>query len=138
MRDTLRLLLAASLLLTACATDGTRRAIRLEMFIYPVADRAAFERLRGLRTQLAAASFAGPGSLTPEAYQQRLKTLADEGDALEADLARRSARLRALTALPSPAEIAEAPSASSSPPATRAAATSSWARGSMACAAPWR
>jgi len=30
MRDPLRLLLAASLLLTACATDGTRRAIRLE------------------------------------------------------------------------------------------------------------
>ncbi|HZH18526.1 MAG TPA: HNH endonuclease [Archangium sp.] len=30
MRDPLRLLLAASLLLTACATDGTRRAIRLK------------------------------------------------------------------------------------------------------------
>ncbi len=70
-------------------------------------DRATFERLRGLRTQLATLSLAGPGSLTPGDYQQRLKTLADEGDSLEAALARRSAPLRALTTLPPPAEIVD-------------------------------
>ncbi len=75
-------------------------------------DHETFERLRGLRTQLATLSLAGPGSLLPEDYQQRLKTLADEGDAIEADLARRSAPLRALTALPSPAEIVERVAAS--------------------------
>ena len=49
----------------------------------------------------------GPGSLSPADYQQRLKELAEQGDALEADLARRSAPLRALTALPPPAEIVD-------------------------------
>jgi hypothetical protein len=66
-----------------------------------------FERLRDLRTQLAALSLAGPGSLTPEDYLKRRKTLADAGDSLEADLAKRSAPLRALTALPSPADIVD-------------------------------
>ncbi|WP_240359576.1 CHAT domain-containing tetratricopeptide repeat protein [Pyxidicoccus trucidator] len=70
-------------------------------------DRDTFERLRGLRTQLAQLSLKGPGSLTPADYQQRMKILADQGDALEADLARRSAPLRALTTLPSPSEIVE-------------------------------
>jgi CHAT domain-containing protein/Tfp pilus assembly protein PilF len=69
------------------------------------ADREIFERLRDLRTQFASLSLAGPGSLSPTDYQQRLKNLADQGDALEADLARRSAPLRALHALPSPAQL---------------------------------
>ena len=70
-------------------------------------DRDTFERLRGLRTQLATLSLEGPGSSPSEDYQRHLKTLADAGDALEADLAKRSAPLRALTALPSPAEIVD-------------------------------
>ncbi|HEX8697374.1 MAG TPA: CHAT domain-containing protein, partial [Myxococcaceae bacterium] len=44
--------------------------------------------------------------------QQRLKTLTREGDSLEADLAKRSAPLRALTALPPPAEIIDRVAAS--------------------------
>jgi CHAT domain-containing protein/Tfp pilus assembly protein PilF len=69
------------------------------------ADREAFERLRALRTQYSALSLSGPGSLSPADYQQRLQDLAAEADALEADLSRRSAPLRALSALPAPAEV---------------------------------
>ncbi|HEX8703397.1 MAG TPA: CHAT domain-containing tetratricopeptide repeat protein [Myxococcaceae bacterium] len=70
-------------------------------------DRGAFERLRGLRSQLASLSLQGPGSLTPLEYQQRLKTLAEQGDALEASLAMSSAPLRALTALPAPEDMVD-------------------------------
>ena len=68
-------------------------------------DLEAFERLRSLRTQLSALSLQGPGALAPGEYQQRLQQLADQSDALAADLARRSAPLRALSALPSPEDI---------------------------------
>lgn len=68
-------------------------------------DLQTFERLRSLRTQLSTLSLDGPGRLTLEVYQQRLQKLRDEGDALEAALAQRSAPLRALSALPPPAEI---------------------------------
>ncbi|MDC0711641.1 CHAT domain-containing protein [Stigmatella sp. ncwal1] len=70
-------------------------------------DRDTFERLRSLRTQRASLSFAGPGALTPESYQQRLHSLAEEGDALEANLAKRSAPLRSRAALPSLAGIVD-------------------------------
>ena len=69
------------------------------------ADREAFGHLRALRTQLATLSLAGPGLLSPTDYQQRLKELSVQGDALEADLARRSAPLRVLSALPPPEEV---------------------------------
>src|SRR6185369_11224602 len=70
-------------------------------------DRDTFERLRALRSQLAGLSLGGPGLLSSGAYQRRLKDLAEQGDALEAKLARRSARLRALAAQPSPADIVD-------------------------------
>jgi CHAT domain-containing protein/Tfp pilus assembly protein PilF len=69
------------------------------------ADRDTFERLRALRTQLATLSFAGPGQLSPADYEQRREELANQGDALEANLARRSAPLRAIHELPPPTEI---------------------------------
>ncbi|WNG52042.1 CHAT domain-containing protein [Archangium minus] len=70
-------------------------------------DRDTFERLRALRTELTALSLQGPGSLAPADYQKRLAELAEQGDALEAELARRSAPLRALSTLPPPAEIVD-------------------------------
>ncbi|WP_306819240.1 CHAT domain-containing tetratricopeptide repeat protein [Archangium lipolyticum] len=70
-------------------------------------DRSTFERLRGLRAQLATLSHQGPDSLSPADYQQRLQSLAAQGDALETQLARHSAPLRALTALPGPDQIVE-------------------------------
>jgi CHAT domain-containing protein len=70
-------------------------------------DRDTFERLRGLRTQFAQRSLQGPGSLPRTAYHQRLEELSQQGSVLEADLAKRSAPLRALAAPPSPAEIVD-------------------------------
>ncbi len=70
-------------------------------------DRAAFERLRALRTQFSTLSLSGPGTLSPAAHQQRLEELADKVDALEADLARRSAPLRERRAQPPPLEISD-------------------------------
>ena len=69
------------------------------------ADHAAFERLRALRTQLSALSLSSPGSLSSADYQQRLKEVAAETNALEEDLSRRAAPLRALSALPPPDEV---------------------------------
>lgn len=68
-------------------------------------DRQRFERLRELRTRLAALSLEGPG-LSPLAdYQKHLADLAREGDELEADLARRSEPLRRLHDLPLPEQL---------------------------------
>jgi CHAT domain-containing protein len=100
-----RLALGAVLLRKGRSIEETADISRTLYRSLGAGDRDAFERLRGLRTQRAALSLEGPGSLPPADYQRRLKTLADEGDALEADLAKRSAPLRALTALPPPAEI---------------------------------
>ena len=107
-----RLALSAALLLKGRSVEETADVSRTIYRGLGAEDRDTFERLRGLRTQRAALSLAGPGPLTPADYQQRLKKLADEGDALEADLAKRSAPLRALGALPPPAEIVDRVAAS--------------------------
>ncbi|HYH97344.1 CHAT domain-containing tetratricopeptide repeat protein [Hyalangium sp.] len=102
-----RLALAAALLLKGRSVEemaGISHAVYRSL---GAQDQDTFERLRGLRTQLAGLSFQGPGGLQPTAYQQQLKELAAQGDALEAGLARRSAPLRALAALPSPATIVD-------------------------------
>jgi CHAT domain-containing protein/tetratricopeptide (TPR) repeat protein len=70
-------------------------------------DRASFEQLRAMRSQFATLALRGPGSLAPAEYQRRLAELATQGESLEAVLARRSAHLRALITLPSPAEIVD-------------------------------
>jgi CHAT domain-containing protein len=100
-----RLALGAVLLRKGRSVEETAGISRALYRSLGAEDRDTFERLRSLRTQLAALSLAGPGSLTLADYQKRLETLAGEGDSLEADLAKRSAPLRALTALPSPSEI---------------------------------
>ncbi|WP_224249674.1 CHAT domain-containing tetratricopeptide repeat protein [Hyalangium gracile] len=69
--------------------------------------REAFELLRALRTRIAEESLAGPGSRSLAEYQQQLKELVGRSDALEADLARRSAPLRAHAARPAPAELVD-------------------------------
>jgi CHAT domain-containing protein/tetratricopeptide (TPR) repeat protein len=102
-----RLALGAALLLKGRSVDETADISRSVYRSLGDQDRETFERLRGLRTQLAQLSLQGPGSLPPTAYQQRLNELAEQGAALEADLARRSAPLRALAALPPPAEIVD-------------------------------
>ncbi|HLM48203.1 MAG TPA: tetratricopeptide repeat protein [Myxococcaceae bacterium] len=102
-----RLALGAALLLKGRSVEETANISHTLYRGLGPEDRDTLERLRGLRIQLASLSLAGPGSLSPGDYQQRLKSLADEGDLLEADLAKRSAPLRALTALPPLAEIVD-------------------------------
>jgi CHAT domain-containing protein/Tfp pilus assembly protein PilF len=102
-----RLALSTALLLKGRSVEETADISRAVYRSLGAQEHDTFERLRGLRTQLAQLSLQGPGSLPPATYQQQLKALAEQGDALEADLARRSAPLRALAALPSPEDIVE-------------------------------
>ncbi len=102
-----RLALTAALLLKGRSVEETADISRAVYQSLGAQERDTFERLRGLRTQLARLVLQGPGGLSPAAYQQQLKELAEQGDALEAGLARRSAPLRKLTALPSPKEIVD-------------------------------
>ncbi|RKH48151.1 CHAT domain-containing protein [Corallococcus sicarius] len=102
-----RLALGAALLLKGRSVEETADISRTLYRSLGAQDRETFERLGGLRSQLAQLSLQGPGSLSQPAYQQRLHELSEQGAALEADLASRSAPLRALTALPSPAEIVD-------------------------------
>ncbi len=102
-----RLALSAALLLRGRSVEETAEISRTVYQSLGAEDRDTFERLRGLRTQFAQLSFQGPGSLPLTAYHQRLEALSQQGSALEADLARRSAPLRALAARPSPAEIVD-------------------------------
>ncbi|ADO67825.1 Tetratricopeptide repeat family protein [Stigmatella aurantiaca DW4/3-1] len=107
-----RLALSAVLLLKGRSASETAHISRTLFRHMGAEDRNAFERLRGLRHQLAALSFADAGELTAEDFQQRLKALVEEGDSLEAELAKRSAPLRSLTALPPPTEIVDRVAAS--------------------------
>lgn len=99
------LALTAALLLKGRSVDEAADISRTIYWSLGAQDREAFERLRGLRTQLATLSLESPGRLSVPDYQQRVKALADQGDALEADLAKRSAPLRALTTLPLPSDM---------------------------------
>ncbi|MDC0710003.1 tetratricopeptide repeat protein [Stigmatella sp. ncwal1] len=102
-----RLALSAALLLKGRSVSETANISRTIYRSLGPEDRAAFEQLRGLRTQLASLAFANPGALPSKAYQQRLQSLTEEGDLLEADLAKRSAPLRTLASLPPPGEIVD-------------------------------
>ncbi|HYI03238.1 tetratricopeptide repeat protein, partial [Hyalangium sp.] len=103
-----RLALAAALLLKGRSVEESSHISRTVYRSLGAQDRDTFERLVGLRTQLAKLSFQeGPGSLPLTANQQRLEELSEQSSALEADLAGRSAPLRALAALPSPSEIVD-------------------------------
>ncbi|WP_224250188.1 CHAT domain-containing protein [Hyalangium gracile] len=75
-------------------------------------DHESFEQLRALRTRLAMLSLQGAGSLPAAEHQRRLSALAEQTDALEAELVRRSAPQRARTALPPPGRIVDRVAAS--------------------------
>ncbi|RKH48245.1 CHAT domain-containing tetratricopeptide repeat protein [Corallococcus sicarius] len=105
--DVRRLALSAALLLKGRSVEETADISRAVYQSLGAEERGTFEQLRSLRTQLASLSLQGPGVLPLKVYRQRLQALAEQGDALEATLARRSAPLRALAALPSPADIVD-------------------------------
>ncbi len=100
-----RLALSAVLLLKGRSVEELANTSRAIYRSLGARDRETFERLRELRSQLATLSIQGPGRNSRTDDQQRLQALAAQGDVLEADLAKRSALLRARTALPAPAEI---------------------------------
>jgi CHAT domain-containing protein/tetratricopeptide (TPR) repeat protein len=102
-----RLALSAALLLKGRSVEETADISRTVYQSLGAQDRDTFERLKGLRIQLAQLSLQGPGSLPLADYQQRLEQLSKQSAALEADLAQRSAPLRELATLPSPAEIVD-------------------------------
>ncbi|RKH00990.1 CHAT domain-containing protein [Corallococcus sp. CA053C] len=110
--DVRRLALSAALLLKGRSVEETADISRAVYRSLGAEERGTFEQLRSLRTQLASLTLQGPGVLQLAAYRQRLQSLVTQGDALEADLARRSAPLRALSALPSPADIVDRVAAS--------------------------
>jgi len=105
--DVRRLALTATLLFKGRSIEEASATARTVLARMGGADRDAFDRLRDLRTQLTRLSLDGPGDEPPAEYQKELKELADQGDAVEADLAKRSAPLRARAALPAPAEIVD-------------------------------
>ncbi|HYH96679.1 CHAT domain-containing tetratricopeptide repeat protein [Hyalangium sp.] len=105
--DVRRLVLTAALLRKGRSVAETADTSRIIYRRVSDRNRGDFERLRDLRSQLASLSLQGPGSLSPLEYRQRLKALAEQGDALEASLAMRSAPLRSLITLPPPEEMVD-------------------------------
>ncbi|NPC80604.1 tetratricopeptide repeat protein, partial [Pyxidicoccus fallax] len=105
--DVRRLTLAAALLLKGRSVEESAHISRTIYRSLGTGDRATLERLQELRTQLAQLSLQGPGALSMKAHEQRLEKLAEQAATLETDLARRSAPLRELAALPPPDEIVD-------------------------------
>jgi CHAT domain-containing protein/Tfp pilus assembly protein PilF len=102
-----RLALGAALLLKGRSAEETADISRSVYRSLGAEERDTFQRLRELRTQRASLSLQGPGPRSLADHQRQLEALAGQGDALEALLARRSAPLRALAALPAPDDIVD-------------------------------
>ncbi len=100
-----RLVLSAALLRKGRSVEELSVTSRIILRNLGAADLEAYESLRALRTQFSALALAGLGSLSPADYQQRLKEVTDKANAIEEELSRRAAPLRALSALPPADEI---------------------------------
>lgn len=70
-------------------------------------DRQQFTQLRALRSRFSALSLAGPGKLDLDSYRRQLEELDSQANAIEEDLARRSAPLRERRNLPGIDNIVE-------------------------------
>jgi CHAT domain-containing protein len=99
--------LAAALLRKGRSLQETAEVSRAIYGSLSAQDRESFERLQDVRAQMATLWLQGGTQLTPRDYQQRLQELSAEADALEAELATRSARVRALTTLPPPEDMVD-------------------------------
>ena len=67
-------------------------AARLRRSVAPK-DRALFDALAAVATQLSTLTFRGPGNLSAQAYRERLEALAREQERLQAELSGRSASM---------------------------------------------
>lgn len=99
------LALSAALLRKGRSLKELANTSRLLLHGLEQPDQTALDRLRALRTQIAALSFLTPGSRLPSGHQQRLTELITEATALEADLSRKAAPLRERFPLPPPNEV---------------------------------
>ncbi|HVE86408.1 MAG TPA: tetratricopeptide repeat protein, partial [Myxococcales bacterium] len=102
-----RLALTAALLWKGRSAEETANTSRVVHRSLGPEDRELFARLRDLRSQLARLSMDGQDPLSRADRRRQVKELVDQGDALEARLAKRSGRLRALVALPAAAEVVD-------------------------------
>ena len=100
-----RLALTAALLRKGRSLHEIANTSRIISRSLSPSDRETFERLRALRARISMLSLAGPEGRSPSDLQEQVKPLDEQGDALEAELARRSEPLRALYALPPPMEM---------------------------------
>lgn len=99
--------LAAALLRKGRSLQETADVSRAIYGSLSARDREAFERLQDVRAQLATLWLQGGTRFTPRDSQQRLQELSAQADALEAELAARSAGVRALTTLPPPEDMVD-------------------------------
>jgi CHAT domain-containing protein/tetratricopeptide (TPR) repeat protein len=102
-----RLALATALLLKGRTLEEAAAVARDITGSLTAGDSEALAKLLALRTELAEAALDGPGERTAAGHEARLKELAARCDALEGELARRSAPLRALRAPPPADQIAD-------------------------------
>ncbi|WP_224372962.1 CHAT domain-containing tetratricopeptide repeat protein [Hyalangium versicolor] len=102
-----RLTLGAVLLLKGRSVAEFAETTRVIHRSLGARDRDTFQKVRELRTQRAALLMQPPSVLASAAYRQRLSALSDQSSALGAELARHSAPLRELTALPPLSRIVE-------------------------------
>lgn len=91
-----RLALTTARLRKGRAVDEVGAASRVLFRTLGAEGGEEFAQLRSLRSQYAALSLAGPGSLSPAAYQGRLVDLLAQSDHLEETLLRRAGAKRAL------------------------------------------
>ena len=101
------LALSATLLRKGRSAEELANTFRIISRSLSPEDRKAFEQLRALCTRMSALSFAPSGQRAEADVPQRLQELRQQADVLEAQLARRSERFRALHALPAASEIPE-------------------------------
>lgn len=99
--------LAAALLIKGRSAEELAHTSRTIYRDLGPQDRDTFMRLREVRTQYAERALAGRGKQDPAEHQRELQRLAAQADELETVLIERSAPLRALRALPTPAEIVD-------------------------------
>src|SRR5262249_6440482 len=102
-----RLALAVALLRKGRSVDeaaDTSRAIRQAL---PAREQQPFERLGALRSRLATLTLAGPGKQPREKYLDGLRSLREQSEQLEQELAQKSAPLRAQRDLPGPGQVVD-------------------------------
>ena len=89
--------LAATLILQrkGRALDATSESLNALRSRFDAADRALLDQLTNSRSQIARLALDGPRRMTAEQYRDRIKTLEDQAEGLEAEISRRSGEFRA-------------------------------------------